>query len=298
MQIRFHSSQRPAEVRARLIDAVRAKRIPGRFLYDSPGQAARYLAYQRAWSPRNLGTLYDLAFASVIRRKAAPFRWVGLGCGGGARDARFVELARVPALLADTSPSLLLEALEKIPGAEAIAIDLDVEPERDVFGEESAVFGAIGLLPNFEPARFLAWLRRLLRPHELLLLSANLGEERSAILPQYDNDEARAWYAGALAELGAFDVDLEVRATGGDDVWRIEVEARARRDHELRIFDALIPVGQGDALSVFTSNRFAPRALPSIFAAAGLDLLDELVHESREEGVYVLGRSGAAAPAR
>ncbi len=279
-------------VRARLIEAVEARRIPGRFLYDSPAQASRYLAYQRAWAPRALGGLYDRAFAAAIARTERPYRWVGLGCGGGARDARFHEMAGVPALLTDTSPSLLLEAMERIVSAEGLAVDLEVQPERAAFGEDRALFGAFGLLPNFEHGSFLGWLSALLRAGEILLLSANLAPDgdRAAIVAQYDNAEARAWYGGALSELGLFDAEVVVRAAGTDEVWRIEVEARPRRDQVLSIFDASIPIARDEPLGLFSSTRFTAWALPPIFEAAGLALLEPFVHESGEEGVYLLSK--------
>ena len=51
LAIDFHDSQWPDAVAERLVADLREGQIPGRFLYDSPAQSARWLAYHEAWSP-------------------------------------------------------------------------------------------------------------------------------------------------------------------------------------------------------------------------------------------------------
>lgn len=292
--VHFHDTQSPARVRERTIAGLRAGRLPARLLYDSPAQTARYLAYHRAWSPsaRGLAALYDEAYRAGIRAAPAGFEWVGLGAGAGVKDARFLALAGPrPALISDTSPSLLLEALERVPTARALCVDLTERPERDLFaGEAPVVFGAFGLLPNLGHETLLPYLASLLREEDLLLLSANLSPARMAtelILPQYDNREARAWYAGALAELG---VDAPVEVTGralSDDgsIWQVEVTARL--PGPLSVWDATVEV---DRVELFRSERFTPEALPDLFDRFGLTTAHADVDASREEGVYLLRR--------
>ena len=73
------------------------------------------------------------------------------------------------------------------------------------------------MLPNFEPQAVLPRLSALLRPHDRLLLGANLapGQDYDAgvrrILPQYDNALARDWLMTFLLDLGVERTDGEVR---------------------------------------------------------------------------------------
>lgn len=292
--VRFHASQYPPRVRERTLAALRAGTLPARFLYDSPAQAARYLAYHRAWSPSAFGLveLYDAAYRAAVERAPSGFEWVGLGAGSGAKDARFLTIAGArPSLLSDTSPSLLLEALEQVPGADALCVDLTERPARAVFtGDAPVVFGAFGLLPNLGHRLLLPYLASLLRKDDLLLLSANLSPEPMAtelILPQYDNPEARAWYAGATAALGATaPVQVAARPVLEDgSIWQIEATADIYAP--LSAWDATVEV---ERLEVFRSERFTPEALLDLFEEHELEVVAAFVDERREEGIYVLHR--------
>ena len=51
----FHDSQYPARVAEQLRQGLRAKKLPGKFLYESPAQAQRWLAYHQAYAPSRTG---------------------------------------------------------------------------------------------------------------------------------------------------------------------------------------------------------------------------------------------------
>ena len=71
----FHDSQYPSQVAAQLRHGLRTRRLPGKFLYESPGQAQRWLVYHQAYSPSRtepaLLTLYQQAFQVALQTSAA-----------------------------------------------------------------------------------------------------------------------------------------------------------------------------------------------------------------------------------
>lgn len=318
VELVFHESQYPDAVRRSLLEALSRGRVPGRFLYDSPGQAARWLAYHRAWSPSRTedttAALYDAAFeATWANLEGNPPTYVGVGCGGGAKDARCVARApnSVRYVAADTSPALVLEAGARVqaaaPRAEVrrVVLDLAAQPDRLAFLGDPAgpvVWSCFGLIPNLDADWLLPYVRSLMAPQDSLLLSVNASpapypEARARIVPQYDNPPARAWYQGALDELGLSARDARLvmsdRALSEDgSAWRIEAHAMLERDLEVAVFADTVALPAGARLEVFHSDRYLPEALPELFTRHGLTATHRWVGEAREEGVYRLVARG------
>lgn len=306
--LHVHPSQWPAATRTRLEAALRAHTLPARFLYDSPAQAARWLAYHAAWSPSRteaeLLDLYDQAFEAALSAvaHAAP-TYLSLGTGGGRKDARFRSRAhaagRAPELvLTDTSPALVMEAMQLSPGARGWVVDLEAEPSRESLDLPDAplIVSAFGMVPNLDAHAFTTWMRGLLRPGDLALVSANLHpdpwpEAGPDILPQYDNPPARAWYAGALAELGLSEASLEIRGRALDsskESWRVEVDAVASAAVVARAFDVELPLESGERFSVFFSNRFTPAAFERLVTEVGFAVRERYIFEGAQEGIWLL----------
>lgn len=312
----FHDSQYPQAVHSGLVAALRAGRVPGRFLYDSPGQAARWLAYHAAWSPSRtldeLSGLYQTAFEAVWAQQAQPeLTLVGVGCGGGRKDATFLGCGPHQAGLryvpADTSAALVLEASAGAERARPdttllpIVVDLQAEPSRADFLQgdlrRPAVWSCLGLLPNLDADWLLPYVARLMAPQDHLLVSANLSpgphhDARDLIVPQYDNPEARAWYQGALDELGlgANDATLCMsdRALGPNgESWRIECHAVIERACAVKVFAESVPLHAGARLEVFHSDRYVPEVLPNLLAQHGLHCTQHWVTTDRQEGIYL-----------
>ena len=325
MTLTFHESQYPEQVALQCRQGLRARRLPGRLLYDSPAQAQRWLAYHQAYSPSRtepaLLALYERAFDAAIRSapQDRPLHYVSLGCGGGNKDALFVRhtLDSGRALHvspADTSAALVLETMLRLqavlPTLSASPLVVDLATQSDLgpwlaqqeAGDACRVFGCFGIIPNFDHAALLAYLRRLMRPDDLLLLSANLspGPYGSAaaqhILPQYDNPLARAWFAGLLDSLGfaASDLRLSVqprRLREDGHIWRIQTDAYVLRDVQLALYEASFDFREGEVLEVFFSNRFTPAALPQALGDAGFSVGQTWVLDSQEEGIYLCQHS-------
>ena len=320
LTLTFHESQYPERLAALSRRALRARRLPGRLLYDSPAQAQRWLAYHQAYSPSrtepDLLTLYEHAFRAAVRTAGPqrPLHYVSLGCGGGNKDALFVrsagDLGAAPVVSPmDTSPALVLETLlrleEAFPrlAASPMVVDLAAEPDIGAWlSQQEArgacrIFGCFGFIPNFDYLALLSYLRRLLRDGDLLLLSANLSPAPypaavESILPQYDNPPARAWFAGLLDSLGFPASDLQTSVTArplreDGHIWRIQADAVFRKDVALALYEESFDFREGEALEIFFSNRFTPAVLPEVLAAAGLSLGASWILDSQEEGIYL-----------
>ena len=175
LTLTFHESQYPERLAALSRRALRARRLPGRLLYDSPAQAQRWLAYHQAYSPSRtepqLLTLYERAFRAAVRTAGPqrPLHYVSLGCGGGNKDALFVrsagDLGASPVVSPmDTSPALVLETLlrleEAFPrlAASPMVVDLAAEPDIGAWLSQQEtrgacrIFGCFGIIPNFDYA--------------------------------------------------------------------------------------------------------------------------------------------------
>ena len=198
LKLTFHESQYPEQLALLCQSALRARKLPGRLLYDSPAQAQRWLAYHQKYSPSRaepeLLTLYERAFtaAALSASPESPLHYVSLGCGGGNKDALFVRSALnlgkvLHVTPMDTSPALVLETMlrleETFPplAASPLVIDLAAEPDigpwlaRQENAGACRIFGCFGIIPNFDYVALLSYLKRLMRRGDLLLLSANLS---------------------------------------------------------------------------------------------------------------------------
>lgn len=313
IHLSVHPSRYPEASTARLRQALESRRLPGRFLYDSPAQAGRWLAYHQAYSPsrtdRDVELRYDDAFRATARHFSGDLEVVGLGCGGGRKDARLLQSAegRARYVPVDTSPSLVVQsALEAGTSASAmnpLVIDLESSMKPNPFGPRDVprLFSAFGMIPNFELDDFGPRLAAWLRPEDLALLSFNLSpgrfdRARDRILPQYDNAPGRAWMWGALNELGLFEADarLEVSAqpmTPSGEVWRVEAWCRLERDARCPMPWGEVPLDRGDRLRVLISNRLTVEAAQNQLRAWHLAPISRWISASGEEGVWLVRRA-------
>jgi L-histidine Nalpha-methyltransferase len=261
-QVSIHPSQFPDSVRRDLLESLRSRQVNHKFHYDSLKQAQKWLALHQAFSPSRTDpdceAAYDRSFEAVARQTVAPsVEVLGLGCGGGQKDARLLKLLRdsgkeVFYAPVDVSTAMVLlarqAALAVIPEANcsplvcdlATAEDLPAVVEHLIDGREAAaprttpgparptpvsarLLTFFGMIPNFEPQLILPRLASLVRPGDLLLFSANLspgGDYASGlrrILPLYDNAPTRDWLMTFLLDLGVENADGELRFEIEDD---------------------------------------------------------------------------------
>jgi uncharacterized SAM-dependent methyltransferase len=159
------------------------------------------------------------------------------------------------------------------------------------------LLSCFGMLPNFDYRTFLPYLRRLMRPHDLLLISANLSPEPypdgcATIVPQYDNPFSHAWFAGLLESLGfsLHQLHLTVAAASQREdghIWQIQAYALFTEPVTLTVYNETFMFAAGEQLHLFFSTRFTPQVMPQVLAHAGLHVIETFLFASREEGIYV-----------
>jgi SAM-dependent methyltransferase len=149
---------------------------------------------------------YERAFAEAIAQiKTSQIHLVGLGCGGGQKDAQLLSQLqarrkKVFYTPSDVSTAMVLvaraAALKLLPAKNIFPFVCDLATAEDLPTElfsrrpQSAtrLVTFFGMIPNFEPRQILPKLTELLRPNDFLLFSANLapGDDYAAGI-----DEAR-----------------------------------------------------------------------------------------------------------
>jgi uncharacterized SAM-dependent methyltransferase len=156
-----------------------------------------------------------------------------------------------------------------------------------------------GMIPNFEPQVILPRLAGLMRPADHLLFSANLapGPDYAAgmrqILPLYDNALTRAWLMTFLLDLGVDANDGELRFTVEDDpvgsgLKRVAAYFRFQRAREIQVDAQRFKFPAGEAIRLFFSWRHTPSLVRSLLGKHGLNVLDEWITKSGEEGVFLV----------
>ncbi len=239
--ILIDSSQFPEQVRSDLLGSLRSRQINHKFHYDSYKQAQKWLALHEAYSPARNDVdclrIYGDAFRRAIHRISGNVHVIGLGCGGGQKEAALLKLLKergceVAYSPSDVSVALVLTARANASGlvddTQCWPVVCDLAQSMDMeklFARNSSdaprVITFFGMIPNFEPDVILPKLRLLLRAEDTLLFSANLAPGRDyaegvrKILPQYDNKLTKDWLVTLLLDLG-------IEQRDGDVVFSIE----------------------------------------------------------------------------
>jgi len=312
-------SQFPEQVREDLLGSLRARAINHKFHYDSYKQAAKWLALHEAHSPARRDDsclrIYDEAFraaATVVGRGA---HVIGLGCGGGQKEARLLEVLGGAAgglayTASDVSLPLVLTAMEAAAGSvsaerrHAVVCDLATTTELgaalDGFGETGPrLITLFGIIPNFDPDLLMTRISALLHPGDVLLLSANLapGADYAAgvrrVLPQYDNELTRDWLLTLLLDLGferedggwCFSIE-----TADQDLQRIVAHFELVRARDIRVHGERFSFAAGERIRVFFSYRHTVETMRGLLAGHGMQLRADWINDSGEEGVFLCRR--------
>jgi uncharacterized SAM-dependent methyltransferase len=319
LPVAFHSSRFPDRVEGALLHSLRSRVLNPGFLYDGTRQTRRWLRLHEAWSPSRTdptcATIYEQAADSLPRISSdRHVVLVGLGCGGGRKDTRFLQRLRPDTdrlvyAPCDVSAAMVLTAA-KAARTEArpdecrpLVCDL-VEtpdlPERldEWCGAEPArLITFFGMLPNLEPDAVMPSIAGSLRPGETLMVSANLvpGDDPASgmnrVFPQYDNALTREWLLGFLLDLGVGRDDGELFIGIPDQSElegrrRIVADFRFRRQRVLELPGETFRFGEGDEIRLFHSWRYTTAAVRALLLKRGLVVDAEWVANSGEEGVF------------
>jgi len=316
----IHPSQFPDRVGRDLLRCLRQRDIASKFHYDSLKQTQRWLTLHEQYSPSRRDAacqrVYQQGFAAAsARAKGTRIHVVGLGCGGGQKDARLLSCLQQPGRrLAytplDVSVAMSLVArqtiLREVGEVECRPVVADLAVTKDwggILDDASTLpgqrlFTFFGMLPNLEPEWLIPRLRGLIKQNDLLLLSANLapGDDYEkgvrAILPQYDNPLTQAWLLTFLIDLGVERDDGEMRFTlepgGGKlDLLRLVARFHFSKTRRIRIQDETISFNTGASIRLFFSYRYTATKAGALLKRARLDLVDQWIIPSGEEGVFL-----------
>jgi SAM-dependent methyltransferase len=328
IHVGVHPSQWPDQVRADLHESLRSRRVNPKFHYESRKQARHWLQLHEAFSPArrdaDCQATYDRAFRALAQTLgSAPFQLVGLGCGGGQKERRLLELTAGTGvnsafLAVDVSWSLALiarnEVAQILPESSCHTLVCDLGKAADLRADLDArtppgytrVLTCFGVLPNFIPNRLITQIAALLRPDDRLLLSANLARESDydahlgQILPQYDNSLTREWLFLLLDDLGIEQDDgrWECRVEP-DAAWkplaRITIDFVFVRPRSLILDDAEYRFERDDRLHLFFSYRHTVASVRGLLAQQGIITEAEWITASSEEGIFACRRTSSVA---
>lgn len=318
-----HPSQFPENVQRDLAHSLRTRQVNPKFLYISHRQSKKWLAVHEAHSPARLdpdcAAIYEKGFAAAAGEAGtSPVRLIGLGCGGGQKDARLLaalaKAGRAPGYTpCDVSLSLVLTASEAARGAvpaircEPMLFDLaqadDLPPILAAQAGEprGRLFTFFGMIPNFEPEVILPRLAALIGPDDVLLFSANLapGSDYAAgvkqVLPGYDNPETRDWLLTFLYDLGVETGDGAIEfsideSQGG--IRRITANFTFTKQRSIPVDGNQFEFLPGEKIRVFFSYRYTPEMISSLLSAHKLAVRNQWITRSGEEGLFLCRRAG------
>lgn len=321
-RVTVHPSQFPDQIRRDLLHSLRSRRVNHKFHYDSVKQTRQWLALHDAFSPArtdaDCAATYDLAFVSTASQLGpARVHVIGLGCGGGQKDTRLLQLLRqagkqIGYTPCDVGVAMVLTArdtvLDALPALDCHPLVCDLATAEDlpeilalpIHPEAARLITFFGMIPNFEPDIILPRLAALLRPADSLLFSANLapgtdyaaGVER--VLPLYDNDLTREWLLTFLLDLGVERADgqlgfaVEDAAVG---LKRIVADFKFGQSRRIQVDREVFNFRAGEDIRLFFSYRHTPRLVRALLAGQALEVHDQWIAKSGEEGVFLCRRS-------
>jgi L-histidine Nalpha-methyltransferase len=317
--ISIHESQFPENVRRDLLESLRARKINHKFHYDSVKQTQKWLALHQIYSPsrndKNCRKIYGNSFvAAAAKIKSKSVHVIGLGCGGGQKDARLLKLLKARGreifyTPCDVSTAMVLTArqtaLAVLPEKNCFPFVCDLATANglpEFFGKQkiknaTRLVTFFGMIPNFEPQEILPKLASLVRPKDFLLFSANLapGKNYAAgmekILPQYDNPQTRDWLMTFLLDLGVEKSDgelrFEIQNVKKPGLKRVAASFHFKRARQVEIEDKFFIIKAGEKIRLFFSYRYTPELAAKILAAHKLEVCEQWIAKSEEEGFFL-----------
>ena len=213
--VRIHATQFPETVRRDLFDSLRRRQVNHKFHYDSVRQTQQWLTLHQAWSPSrrdaDCAAIYNRSFAAAAQSiPSGSVHVIGLGCGGGRKDARLLKWLKAGGRRlfytpCDVSTAMVLvarrTALAVVSEANCFPLVCDLATARDL----PAVFDQLpplrtprlltffGMIPNFEPETILPKLAALVRRRDFLLFSANLAPGKNYAVGSGYRDFSLIW---------------------------------------------------------------------------------------------------------
>jgi L-histidine N-alpha-methyltransferase len=315
--ILIHESQFPENVRRDLLESLRARKINHKFHYDSVKQTQKWLALHQIYSPtrndENCRAIYEQSFeAAAAKIKSKSVRVIGLGCGGGQKDARLLKLLKAHGkeifyTPCDVSSAMVLTArqtaLTVLPDKNCLPFVCDLatagDLQKSLATRHPSLITFFGMIPNFEPQEILPKLASLVRPKDFLLFSANLapGKNYAAgmgkILQQYDNPSTRDWLLTFVLDLGVEKSDGELKfeiETDGFGLKRFVANFHFKCARQIEIENEIFRFKAGEKIRLFFSYRYTPKLVAKMLARHELEVCEQWISKSEEEGFFLCRR--------
>jgi L-histidine Nalpha-methyltransferase len=319
--ITIHASQFPDRVRRDLLASLRVRQANHKFHYDSIKQTQKWLALHQVYSPSrndaNCAKTYDESFERVAEEMVSPrVHLIGLGCGGGQKDARL--LARLKAICSavtytpcDVSTAMVLVARDaalQVIGEKCcfpLVCDLASADDLPEIFDQLSPAGAkrlitfFGMIPNFEPEVVCPKLASLMRRDDELLLSGNLApgpdyaEGMQRILPQYENEPTKDWLITFLLDMGVTSANGTLQFSiqeGNFSLKRVQAEFHFKRDCSIEIGSERFCFAAGEIFRLFFSYRYTPALLEAVLQTYNLTIKKQWITDSGEESVFLVSR--------
>ena len=322
--VTVHESGFPEATRRRILSRLKTGELDPALLYQGLGQALRWTALYQAYSPAKTdpacAALYNDAFREAAAQcKGNVVHVVSVACGDGTKDAHCLKLLRESGKAAiytpaDISLEMVLTAertvTDALPGVQSTPLICDLAhcsvlpgilKSFDPSGAERIIL-FLGTIHNYWPPDILRSIVYPLRSQDELIIGANLAPganyERAIenILHQYDNELTRSWLMGALRELdlseddGVFEFSLQTGVV--TSLKRIQVDFVFGREKEIQFFGDMVRFAAGQKLRVFFSYRFTPDHIRDFLKQSGLNVREQWISDSEEEGLFLCRRAG------
>lgn len=316
-----HPTQTPTSNRRLLIENLQKRCIDLKFHYETPRQALMWRHVHHKLSPASsdastVGLYREAAkaIAPAFMIDTHPIQLVSLGCGAGNKDLECMKILRSsgkPMVYTpvDGSPSLVLLASEwvqgKFPGTVRPGLVIDLVRARDLDEVLDTLIGDnpprlylfYGMLPGFSPASAFDLIRRILRPSDRFLMSANLVPDAGypsgvrEALSSYDNPITHEWLEVLLLDLGLksgdFRFEWKVEADSEhNEVWMLVLYAHLCRAVCIDLDGTEMVLDQGESIRLFHSIRYCKTLLIEMTRGQGLDIDFSWVNANRNEGVF------------
>ncbi len=310
-----HRSVHPDVVAAELRAGLAGGEVATRQHYLSARQARLWRAIAAAYSPARDAAdgmqAYDAVNAAIGEQlDQAGVHVIGLGCADGAKERRL--LAALPpggpviATPVDASLPLLQIAADQLRCAGGAALRRPILCDLALAAPDLAaavgqapgtrVITLYGMLPGIEAFAAIAAALALLRPGDLLAVSANLLPEDDdalqRITAQYDNALTRDWLWAFCEDVGIERGQAQLRIGLLDDPGAgaeaaVGAWLEPLYDLELQLEGGPLALSAGSSVRLLRSARHTPAGLRALVVAAGLEPLTSALSPSGEEGVLL-----------
>ena len=297
------------------------KTLPCRFFYDEAGSALfeRICDLPEYYPTRTERKILEACAPAIIEAAGPNIALIELGSGSSVKTRLLIEAAlarqaRLHYVPIDISVDFLRASAQTLMSeyerlcVRAIAAEYSDGiarlPEHD--GPRLLLFlgSNIGNFNEEEATEFLQRLRRVMQPHDRILIGVDLVKERHVLESAYNDAEGitAAFNKNLLARInrelgGRFDLNQwEHRAPFIEDASRIEMWLISRKAQKAGIaaLDREFCFAEGEGIHTENSHKYTPARFAAVCHSAGLSVQEQWRDERAWFAVMLLKPENAA----